>query len=204
MITDIKSDADMDKKFNELLRKIYEILKPLGYRKETSNYRFFGADGLCRIINFQKNKWNTKERCEFVINIGIYFEKDTWISNRKFKEYDCQIRKRLNNREWAGIEWWHLDNETDMEELLQSLKPAFLYIEKWFCFFPSKETVIRMILDGTAGKYSTVNVMHFHTAKLLVEMGYPSEVYKLIKDTKETNPKATMLIELAEQIKNVT
>ncbi len=51
----------MDKKFNELLRKIYEILKPLGYRKEASNYRLFSADGLCTIINLQKNKWNTNE-----------------------------------------------------------------------------------------------------------------------------------------------
>lgn len=191
----------MDKKFSEFLRKIYEILKPLGYRKEASNYRFFGPDGLCRIINFQRNKWNTNEQCGFVINIGIYFEKDNWISKRKFKEYDCQIRKRLDNRKWAGMEWWYFDSETDLDELVQCLKPVFMYIEEWFCFFPSKDAVIRMILDRTADKYSNVNVMHFHTAKLLVEMGYSTEVYKLIKDTKDTNPKATMLIELAEQIK---
>lgn len=192
----------MDKKFKELLRKIYEILKPLGYQKETSNYRFFGADGLCRIINFQKNKWNTKEQCEFVINIGIYFEKDDCISNRKFREYDCQIRNRVDNRKWAGIEWWHLDDSTDVEELLQNLKPAFLYIEEWFSRFSSKETAICMILDRTAEKYSDKNIMHFYTAKLLVEMGYRSEIYELIKDTKDTNPNATMLTELAEQIQN--
>lgn len=192
----------MDKKFNELLRKIYEILKPLGYRKETSNFRFFGTDGLCRIINFQKNKWNSSEQCEFVINIGVYFEKDNGISNRKFKEYDCQIRKRVDNRKWAGIEWWPLDNSTDLEELLQNLKPVFLYIEEWFCLFSSKETVIRMILDRTAEKHSDKNILHFHTAKLLVEMGYQSEIYELIKNTKITNPKATMLIELVEQIQD--
>lgn len=193
----------MDKKFNELLRKIYEILKPLGYRKEASNYRFWGADGLCRIINLQRNKWNSNEQCEFVINIGVYFEKDSSVSNRKFKEYDCQIRKRLDKGEWTGGEWWYLDSETDVEKLLQNIKPVLLYIEKWFCFFPSKEAVIRMILDGTAERYSDVNVIHFQTAKLLVEMGYPSEVYELIKDTKTSRPKATMLIELAEQIKSI-
>lgn len=192
----------MDKKFNELLKKIYELLKPLGYRKETSNYRFFGADGLCRIINIQKNKWNTNDQCEFVINIGIYFEKDNCILNRKFKEYNCQIRSRVDNRKWAGVEWWQLDNSTDLEELLQDLKPVFLYIDEWFSHFSSKETVIRMILDRTAEKYSDKNIMHFYTAKLLVEMGFQSEIYELIKDTKNTSPSATMLIELAEQIQN--
>lgn len=192
----------MEKKFNELLRKIYEILKPLGYRKEASNYRFLGADGLCRIINLQKNKWNTDEQCEFVINIGIYFEKDNLISNRKFKEYDCQICKRLYNRERPEEEWWCLDSETDVEEIFINIKPVLLYIETWFLLFPSKEAVIRMILDGTAERYSDRNVMHFDTARLLVEMGYSSEVYELIKDTKTIYPKATMLIELAEQIEN--
>ena len=59
-----------------------------------------------------------------------------------------------------------------------------------------------MILDRTAEKYSDKNIMHFQTAKLLVEMGYQSEIYELIKDTKNTNPNATLLIELAEQIQN--
>ena len=31
----------MEKKFNELLREIYKILKPLGYRKDGANYRLF-------------------------------------------------------------------------------------------------------------------------------------------------------------------
>lgn len=137
-----------------------------------------------------------------MLDIGIYFEKDDCISNRKFREYDCRIRNRVDNRKWAGIEWWHLDDSTDLEELLQNLKPAFLYIEEWFSRFSSKETVICMILDRTAEKYSDKNIMHFYTAKLLVEMGYRSEIYELIKDTKDTNPNATMLTELAEQIQN--
>lgn len=185
------------------MKKIDEILKPLGYRKETANYRIFCDDGLCKIINIQRDRKNTKERCKFVINIGIYFEKDNSILNRRFKEYDCQIRKRLNNRKLLRTEWWLLNSETDMEKLLKSIKRALIRIEKWFFLFPSKEAVIRMILDGTAQKYSDLNVMNYSTTKLLVDMGYSSEVYELIKDTKTTHPKATMIIELAEQIKNL-
>lgn len=62
----------MDKNFNELLKKIYALLQPLGYRKEASNYRLFCSDGLCRIISIQRNKWNTNEQCEFLINIGVW------------------------------------------------------------------------------------------------------------------------------------
>ncbi len=126
------------------------------------------------------------------------------IPNRKFKEYDCQIRKRFDNRELTGSEWWHIDSGTDLETLLQNIKMSLGYVAKWFSTFPSRETVIRMILDGTAEKYSDTYVMHFHTARLLVEMGYAAEVYELIKDTRYTHPNATMVIGLAEQIKNIT
>ena len=78
----------MDKKFNELLIELHKILKPLGYRKEGANYRLFLSDGLCRIINLQKNRYNSKDKCEFVINIGVYFEKADVIDKRKFENHD--------------------------------------------------------------------------------------------------------------------
>lgn len=188
----------MDKKFNELLMELHKILKPLGYRKEGANYRLFLSDGLCRIINLQKNRYNSKDKCEFVINIGVYFEKADVIEKRKFKEYDCQIRKRLDRKE----EWWRLDSETEIGEILQNLKGTLREIDEWFSLFPSKESVIRSILDGTAEQYSTCSVLHFYTAKMLVEMGFSAEVYQRIKDVKVTHPQATMLIELAERIES--
>lgn len=45
-------------------------------------------------------------------------------------------------------------------------------------------------------------IMSYPTAKLIAEMGYPMEVYELIKDTKIINPKAKKLIELAEKLKS--
>lgn len=190
----------MDKKFNELLTGLYKILKPLGYRKEGANYRLFLSDGLCRIINLQRNRYNTAEKCEFVINIGVYFEKADVIEKRKFKEYDCQIRKRLNRRKSSKEEWWGLDSKTKIDEILQDFGGTLREINEWFFLFPTKESVIHQVLDGTAEQYSDYEILHFYTAKLLVEMGYLSEVYKLIKDTKITHPQAAMLIALAEEI----
>ena len=41
-------------KFDEVSEKIYEILKPLGYKKDGLNFRLYQEDGLCKIINLQK------------------------------------------------------------------------------------------------------------------------------------------------------
>lgn len=161
----------MDEKFKEFTRKLHEILKPLGYRKEGVNYRIFGPDGLCRIINLQKNRWNTAVHCEFTLNIGVYFEKDEKITNRRFKEYDCQIRKRADERDLGGEkEWWLIDSATDLEELLEELLPMLHYIEEWFGHFPSKDETIAKILDGSAQQYSDTNIMHNDTKKLLEEI----------------------------------
>ena len=190
----------MEEKYKELLKKIYAILKPLGYGKEASDYRLFRPDGLARIVNIQRNKNNTAQSCIFTINIGVYFEKGDVISNRKFKEYDCQIRKRVKSGE--NEEWWIIENDTDMEDLMESLQNVLGHIEKWFNNFTSKEETIYKILDRSAEKFSDTMIMSYPTAKLIAEMGYQMEVYELIKDTKITNPKAIKLIELADQLKS--
>lgn len=191
---------EMDEAFRVLLKKLYEILKPLGYRKEAANFRFFGADGLCRIINVQRSSRNADGCCEFILNAGVYFEKSDEVLNRKFKEYDCQIRIRADSGGAEHEEWWRLERVDDAEALLTDMKPALAEIENRFARFPTKEETIRMILSGEAEQYSFTNVMHYHTAKLLAEMGYASEVYEAIRDTKTTAPRAVALIELSEQL----
>ena len=175
-------------------------MKPLGYRQEASDYRLFRPDGLAQIVNIQRNKNNTAQCCMFTINIGVYFEKGDVLSNRKFKEYDCQIRKRVKSEE--NEEWWIIENDTDMESLMESLQTILGHIEKWFDNFISKEETIHRILDKSAETFSDTMIMSYPTAKLIAEMGYSMEVYELIKDTRITNPKAIKLIELADQLKS--
>ena len=186
----------MDERFNELLRRVYGILKPMGYRKAKTDYRFYGADGLCRIINFQKNRWNTTGCLEFVINVGIYFEKESSISNRKFKEYECQIRRRFDKGLSEREEWWRIDDKTDLEALHTQIQDVLVKADQWFQTFQTKESTVHMILDGTAEQYSIACVMHYWTARLLVDMGYSYEVYEAIKDSK-----ADKLVELANHIR---
>ena len=79
--------------FAVLLKQIYSILKPLGYKKEGKNFRLFEPDGLGKIICVNRNRWNTCDRLLFSLDIGVYFEKEPIIQNRRFKEIECQLRK---------------------------------------------------------------------------------------------------------------
>lgn len=69
----------MENIFKDIMKSVYAELKPLGYKKDGQNFRLFQEDGLCKIINFQRDRWNTKESIAFTMNTGIYFEKDVSI-----------------------------------------------------------------------------------------------------------------------------
>lgn len=191
-----KNETDVADKFNELLKRIHEFLKPLGYKKETLNFRLYQPDGLCKIINFQKSQWNTKEYLEFYINIGIYFEKNDTISNLKFKVFECVIEKRIASDNVR----WSINKNTDINILFESVKNALEEsLEDWRNF-NNKENAIQLILnnidnDKYSGNY--YESMRYRTAKLLANMGYSNEVYNIIKDSKTHS-----LVELANQIKN--
>ena len=52
---------NMENIFKDIMKSVYAELKPLGYKKDGQNFRLFQEDGLCKIINFQRDRWNTKE-----------------------------------------------------------------------------------------------------------------------------------------------
>lgn len=165
-------------KFKELLNKIYGVLKTAGYRKESFNFRLFEEDGLCKIISFQRNKWNMDESLEFIINIGIYFREDKKLISPKFKQYECIIRKRMDDKG----KYWKIDSNTDIDEMFQRIEKELGKILKWFEHFESRVVVIRMILNGTADQYSDTEILNYQTAKMLADMGFAEEVYDRIKD----------------------
>lgn len=135
----------MEQEFKALLKQIHEeILKPLGYRKDGANFRLYGRDGLCRIINFQRNKWNSRDHLEFVINTGSYFEKNVRIERLKFKEYECALRGRVYPEN--GDHWWALEASTDREALLESVRSAVLRALEEFESHPTRESVIDAML----------------------------------------------------------
>ena len=204
----------IEDKYQELLRRAHEeILKPLGFKKDGQNFRQIAPDGLGKIVNFRKDKWNQKDRrLGFLIYTGVYFEPEPAIKNRKFKEYDCQIRSTGDNPTPTDIygkkgeefsynkQFWYIFKRTDMEAMYQDLKQSMQDVLNWFGHFESRQSTIDMILDGTVQQYSYTIVMHYGTAKMLAEMGYQAQVYQQIKDTRTTNPQAWAVIRLAEDL----
>lgn len=174
----------MEEQFKELLKQIQLLLKPLGYKKDGSNFRLFQEDGLGKIVNFQKSRYNDKESCSFTINVGIYFEKDSEI-DKKFKEYDCQIRQRSGCIKHGNDTWWTITPQTDFEKLCMELETHVVNdVIPYLDNFISKEQVINLILDGNASKYAGTPVFHFYTARLLADMGYGDRVLPHIKNIK--------------------
>lgn len=204
----------IEDKYTQLLNRAYtEIFQPMGFKRAGQNFRLFTPDGLGKIVNFRKDKWNQKDRrLGFYINTGVYFEPEPAIKNRAFKEYACQIRNSGYNptptdeygkkgEEFSyNKQFWYIFKRTDMEAMYQDLKQSMEDVFDWFDHFESRQAVIDMILDGTAEQYSFTIVMHYGTAKMLAEMGYQAQVYERIKDTRTTNPQAWAVIRLAEDL----
>lgn len=46
----------MENIFKDIMKSVYAELKPLGYKKDGQNFRLFQEDGLCKIINFQRDR----------------------------------------------------------------------------------------------------------------------------------------------------
>lgn len=189
-------------KFNELSKKIYEILKPLGYKKDGLNFRLYQEDGLCKMINIQKSQFNSKEVLVFYINIGIYLEKEEVISNLKFKIYDCIFDRRIGGNNSI----WSIDENTDKNKLFESVKESLEEIFEIFKEFDSREKTIQLILSNKTQEYFHLKTMKHNTiAKLLEDMGYSNEVYlihyvsnndNIIKQIKQKDKEYNIQIEL--------
>jgi len=207
-VQEFVSPIPIEDKYKELLQRVHEeILKPLGFKKDGQCFRYFSRDGMGKVIQFYRDKWNRKDfRLGFRVDIGIYFESGPSISNRKFKEYDCQIRNLAHNPDpdmvygHPDTQFWYIFKRTDMDAIFKSLKQSFQDVFDWFANFENRQAVIDMILDGTADQYSYTNVLHYNTAKMLAEMGYQAQVYEQIKDTRTTHPQAWAVIRLAEEL----
>ena len=177
-----ESTKSVKEMFDETLLYCHlTVLKPLGWKKDGSNFRFIGEDGLCKVINFQKNKHNTKDLCEFFINMSVYIEKGQEIQNKKFHEWDGQVRKRTCTE--GGI--YRIETGTNLvmmqEKISNIIKEEVL---PFFGNFTDREEFIKILLSGDAQKYSHTNCLNYDTCKLLSDMGYKKEVLEIIKTDK--------------------
>lgn len=170
---------DIELAFKEILNEVHkDILKTLGWKKDGSNFRYYCEDGLCKIINFQKSRWNSSANCEFYINMGIYIEKTDVVSNRIFKEYECQLRNRAITD--SGV--YKIFRDSDISPIKSRICEIVSgEVMEYMNTFSSKERFIEILLSDAVKQYSYMPVMHYGTCKLLIDMGYEKEVLPIIK-----------------------
>ena len=157
-------EKTLNKKYNDIVKNIFQkYFKPLHYKKENGNFRLIQEDGLGKIVNFQRSWCNNSDSCSFIINVGIYFEEGTTITNQKFKEYLARINERPGN-------WWELDITTDisifLEELYKEIEDCIL---PFLAPFDTKEKAVSAVLSGKYG-------LNYDTADLMIRMGYGKEL----------------------------
>ena len=136
-----------DERFKELLTRLHaEVFKPRGWSKEGQNFRFFQPDGLCRIVNFQKSAYNDAEVLSFYINLGIYWEPQPEIMNRRFKEYECRVRGRVH----GNVEKWNIFEGRDMDKLFSELKTLIegKVMDRFDTLTSRKEALLRYGASG--------------------------------------------------------
>ncbi len=185
----MEGEVSLEARFKALLTRLRGELR--GWKKEGQNFRFFAGDGLCRIINFQRNQYNTAKNLEFIINLGVYFEKSETISNQRFKEYECPLRTRISQKPSGPERWWAIRADTDMDALFDEMRDAIEQAQAWFQqWAPSKAEAIEAALNGQ------VPMVPYKTLLALVDMGYGDRIYEHIKDST-----APILRALAEEIK---
>lgn len=193
----------MEEAWRELLTEVHRLLKPLGWRKEGGNFRLLLPDGLGWIIQFQRDRYNTAEDISFTVNAGVYFEKNVPAANRRFREYDCQVRARpacLSPR-YGRDTWWHLGEGADPTVLWEELRTFLLEdVLPFLDRFPTRERTVELILNGEAQAWTDMNILHLQTARLLADMGHGRQVLMLIEPIRNERFQA-LAVEIREEEK---
>ena len=121
------------------------------FKKTGNTFRIILPDGTSKLIHFQRSAFNADGECRFTVNIGLFFQKDSDHPNRRFKEYECQIRTRVSgiSKRYAGDHWWVLTEVTDTEKLYEEICQLMVEdILPWLDQFETRRDVIRVGQSG--------------------------------------------------------
>lgn len=63
--------------FDNALKAIFAVLKPLGFRKKRANF-YRPAEPVSWVVNVQKSQSSERFCCQFTLNLGV-FESKFWL-----------------------------------------------------------------------------------------------------------------------------
>jgi Domain of unknown function (DUF4304) len=146
-----------------IVAQVPPVLKAAGFRKQRHAFDRTVEPGLVHVVHFQMGPYDPPGTVEipglrynlyglFAVNLGVFIEEAWRLDFGRFgpdgpparkdwvNEYDCQLRRRLDNlAEESPIEWWPLGDPgvgPALVELLQS--DAFV----WFDRFGSRAAIL--------------------------------------------------------------
>lgn len=166
---------------DEWVKRLFtQYCKPLGYKKEGANFRLILPDGLGKVVNFQRNRYNTARRCSFTVNTGIYLEQDSVLKNTRFKEYQCLVRRRP--RLSPPDPWWTIEEGKASGPVWAAMEETFSKaVLPWLDAFPSRqETLERLIESLRRQEYGDIP-QPVYLAGRLASWGYGQELLPILQ-----------------------
>jgi hypothetical protein len=169
--------------FNKILSNdVSPCFKQLNYKKQGNNFRYFDKnENIGKIVNFQKSQWS---QIKFTINVGIYLPEFEYyhyivpkISNEKFVESICAIRKRIGELKNGLDKWYVLNEETHIDSLINELKndiknSVLPFLNK---FANRKYVLEQLFMESYYGMYE------FTRIKVLYKNGFKDEILNIIR-----------------------
>ncbi|MBL7836023.1 MAG: DUF4304 domain-containing protein [Bacteroidetes bacterium] len=157
---------DPKSSLDEIEKVVYEFLKPLGFMKKGRTFNRVIEKGLVQVINFQSGQYpvgnyeipGLKDNLygKFTVNLGVCIEnlyRFQWPDKKNtfYKEYDCQIRERLEPLMHGVDQWWPLTKDLDKtaNEIIQGLSTV------GFQWFDGINTIDKIIEKNGTGIYDT-------------------------------------------------
>lgn len=180
---------DLNQKIKVLIRNIFEeYFKPLGFRQNGQNFRLYQENGLCKIVNFQKYRYNHNKNCSLTVNIGFYIEKDIVIQNRNFYESDCQIRIRPSHEYYGEERWWPVNDDRSLEQFAKEIRSYFENTAlPWLNQFANREELIAEMLERNSMEKYNYHLLNYENAGLLAECGYGAQLLQLLENQENDN-----------------
>jgi hypothetical protein len=135
-----------------------------GFRKSTfSFYRRRGS--VVHVVNVQLSHGNFADQGAFYVNVGLDFDElrvlDKKPISEKPKEYECDLRRRLEHLASDAPSIWNVDSQTDISYIASKLGDHFTKLVALLDPIDSVSAFLEQQWEGTGSHYGLLARMHY-------------------------------------------
>ena len=136
--------------FKLLLDEVLAVLKPVGYRRQGSNFILREKDAI-GLIGLQRSIFNSKSDVKFTANVGVMFEKciEPWCNSVSVVKRPSAMYLHVNER--LGFlmpehcdRWWEIRADTNASDLVNDFVPK---VSEYAVPFVQRHLKVEDVLD---------------------------------------------------------